>query len=102
MKIAADGPRRIGRGVALAVLAVALVAAFFLFDTYPTGSWEGKLVLIPKGSRLPGMIGILRENGILPHPLAFRALGELDGDVVISSSSGWATTPSRSPARRCA
>jgi len=79
MNIAADSPRRIGRGVALAVLAVAFVAAFFLFDTYPTGSWEGKLVLVPKGSRLPGVIGILRENGILPHPLAFRALVLLTG-----------------------
>jgi UPF0755 protein len=79
MNIAADGPRRIGRGVALALLAVALVAAFFLFDTYPTGNWVGKLVLIPKGSRLPGVIGILRENGILPHPVAFRALVLLTG-----------------------
>jgi UPF0755 protein len=67
-------PRRIGRGVALAVLAVSLLAAFFLFDTYPTGSWQGKLVFVPKGSRLPGVIGILRKEGILPHPMAFRAL----------------------------
>jgi len=79
MIAAADRPRRIGRGVALAVLAVALLSAFFLFDTYPTGSWEKKLVLVPKGSRLPGVIGILRENGILPHPLAFRALVLLTG-----------------------
>ncbi len=74
MNTAADRPRRIGRGVALAVLAVALLSAFLLFDTYPTGSWEGKLVLVPKGSRLPEVVGILREDGILPHPLAFRAL----------------------------
>jgi UPF0755 protein len=67
-------PRRTGRGVALAVLAVALLAAFFLFDTYPTESWEGKLVYIAKGSRLPGVVEILRKEGVLPHPMAFRAL----------------------------
>jgi UPF0755 protein len=71
---AADGrPRRAGRWVALAVLA-AILSAFFLFDTHPAGSWEGKLVLVPKGSPLPEVVGILREEGILPHPLAFRAL----------------------------
>ena len=74
MNTASDRPRRIGRGVAIILLAVALLSAFFLFDTYPTRSWEGKLVLVPKGSRLPGVVGILREDGILPHPLAFRAL----------------------------
>ena len=74
MNTSSDRPRRIGRGVAITVLAVALLSAFFLFDTYPTRSWEGKLVLVPKGSRLPGVVGILREDGILPHPLAFRAL----------------------------
>jgi UPF0755 protein len=66
--------RRTGRGVALAVLAAALLSAFLLFDTHPTGSWEGKLVLVPKGSPLPEVVGILREGGVLPHPLAFRAL----------------------------
>jgi UPF0755 protein len=66
--------RRTGRGVALAVLAAVLLSAFLLFDTYSIGSWEGKLVLIPKGSPLPEVVGILREGGILPHPLAFRAL----------------------------
>jgi len=75
MNSVADRSRRIGRGLALAVLAVALLSAYFLFDTYPTRSWEGgKLLLVPKGSRLPGVVGILRENGILPYPLAFRAL----------------------------
>jgi len=72
-------PLRIGRGVALVALAVALLVAFFLFDTYPTGSWEGKLVLVPKGSRLPGVVGILRKEGVLPHPMAFRALVLLTG-----------------------
>ncbi|HEX7519589.1 MAG TPA: endolytic transglycosylase MltG [Candidatus Deferrimicrobium sp.] len=67
-------PRRAGRGVALAVLAAALLSAFLLFDTHPTGGWEGKLVLVPKGSPLPEVVRILREDGILPHPLAFRAL----------------------------
>ncbi|HEX7519022.1 MAG TPA: endolytic transglycosylase MltG [Candidatus Deferrimicrobium sp.] len=71
---AAGRLRRTGRGVALAVLAAALLSAFLLFDTHPTGNWEGKLVLVPKGSRLPEVVGILREGGILPHPLAFRAL----------------------------
>ncbi len=74
MNPAADRSRRIGRGVALALLAAALLSAFFLFDRYPTGSWEGKLVLVPKGSQLPGMVEILREDGILPYPLAFRTL----------------------------
>ena len=74
MNAAAGRPRRIGRGVALLTLVVALLAAYFLFDTYPTGSWEGKLVLVPKGSRLPGVIEILRKEGVLPHPMAFRAL----------------------------
>ena len=74
MSPAAGRPRRTGRGVALAVLAVALLSAFLLFDTHPTGSWEGKLVLVPKGSPLPEVVGILREGGILPYPPAFRAL----------------------------
>jgi UPF0755 protein len=73
MSPAAGRPRRTGRGVALAVLA-ALLSAFLLFDTHPTGSWEGKLVLVPKGSPLPEVVGILREGGILPYPPAFRAL----------------------------
>jgi UPF0755 protein len=70
----AGRPRRAGRGVALAVLAAALLSAFLLFDTHPTGNWEGKLVLVPKGSPLLEVVGILRKGGILPHPLAFRAL----------------------------
>ncbi|MBP2679768.1 MAG: YceG-like family [Deltaproteobacteria bacterium] len=75
MNSAADRPRRIGRGLALAVLAVALLSAYYLFDAYPTRGWDGgKLVLVPKGSRLPRVVGILRENRILPHPLAFRTL----------------------------
>lgn len=74
MNTATGRPRRIRRGVARAALAMALLAAYFLFDTYPTGSWEGKLVLVPKGSRLLGVVGIFRENGVLPYPLAFRAL----------------------------
>ncbi|OIP34304.1 MAG: hypothetical protein AUK27_07760 [Deltaproteobacteria bacterium CG2_30_66_27] len=74
----ADCSRRTGRGVALAVLAAvlaaALLSAFLLFDTHPAERWEGKLLLVPKGSRVPEVIGILREGGVLPHPLAFRAL----------------------------
>jgi UPF0755 protein len=74
MSPAAGRPRRTGPGVALAILAVALLSAFLLFDANPRGRWEGKLVLIPKGSPLPEVVRILREGGILPHPLAFRAL----------------------------
>ncbi|MDO8739802.1 endolytic transglycosylase MltG [Candidatus Deferrimicrobium sp.] len=70
----AGHPRRTGRGLALVVLVAALLTAFLLFDTHPTGSWEGKRVLVPKGSPLPEVVRILREGGILPHPLAFRAL----------------------------
>jgi UPF0755 protein len=67
-------PRRTAQAVAAAVLAAALLSAFLLLDTHPTGNWEGKLVLVPKGSRLPDIVGILRGGGVLPHPLAFRAL----------------------------
>jgi UPF0755 protein len=55
-------------------MAAALLSAFLLFDTHPTERWEGKLVLVPKGSPLPEVVGILRDGGILPHPMAFRAL----------------------------
>jgi UPF0755 protein len=74
MSPVASTPRRTGLGVALAVLAAALLSAFLLFDTHPTGTWEGKLVLVPKGSPLPEVVGFLREGEILPHPFAFRAL----------------------------
>ncbi|MHB1025345.1 MAG: endolytic transglycosylase MltG [Desulfobacteria bacterium] len=74
MNTAADRSRRIARGVSLGVLAVALLSAYLLFDTPPTETWGGKLVLVPKGSPLPEVVGILREGGILPHPLAFRTL----------------------------
>ena len=62
MNTAADRSRRIVRRVALVILAVALLSAFLLFDTPPTGNWEGKLVLVPKGSPLPEVVGILREG----------------------------------------
>ena len=74
MRLTARLPRRAGTGVALAILAAALLSAFLLFDTNPRGNWEGKLVLIPKGSPLPEVVSILREGEILPHPLAFRTL----------------------------
>lgn len=74
MSPAAGRARRTGPGFALAVLAAALLSAFLLFDSNPTGNWEGKLVLVPKGSPLPEVVKILREGGVLPHPLAFRAL----------------------------
>jgi UPF0755 protein len=53
---------------------VALLSAFLLLDTIPKGNWEGKLAVIPKGSPLPEVVRILQEDGILPHPQAFRAL----------------------------
>ncbi len=62
------------RGALLAVLAVVLLSAFLLFDRPPEGNWEGKLVTVPKGSGLPGVIAALRDGGVLPHPMAFRAL----------------------------
>lgn len=74
MNTAAGRPRRTGQGVALAVLAAGLLSAFLLFDTHPPGLWEGKLVLVPKGSPAREVARILREDRILPHPLAFRAL----------------------------
>jgi UPF0755 protein len=74
MSPAAGRLRRTGRTLALASLAAALLSAFLLFDTHPTGSWNGKLVLVPKGSPLPEVVRILRESGVLRHPLAFRAL----------------------------
>jgi len=74
MSLAAGRPRRTVPGVALAILAAALLSAFLLFDTHPKGGWEGKLVLVPKGSPLPEVVKILREGGVLPHPVAFRAL----------------------------
>ena len=74
MSPAAGRPRRTVLGVALAILAAALLSAFLLFDTHPKGGWEGKLVLVPKGSPLSEVVAILREGGVLPHPLAFRAL----------------------------
>jgi len=74
MSPAPGRPGRTGPGVALAVLAAALLSAFLLFDKHPTGNWDGKLVLVPKGSPLPEVVGTFREGGVLPHPLAFRAL----------------------------
>jgi len=66
--------RRIARGAALAALASVLLCAFLLFDAPPAGTWQGKVVVVPKGSRLPEVVSALREGGVLPHPLTFRAL----------------------------
>jgi UPF0755 protein len=74
MTAAAGRPRRTGPGVALAILAAALLSAFLLFDTHPAGDWEGKLVFVPKGSPAREVVRILREDRILPRPLAFHAL----------------------------
>ena len=69
-----DRPRRIARSVALAAAAAALLSAFVLLDKRSAEDWEGRLVVVPKGSRLPEVASTLREGGVLPHPLAFRAL----------------------------
>jgi UPF0755 protein len=74
MNASPDRVRRTGLVVALAVLAAALLCAFLLLDKHPAGNWEEKLVLVPKGSPFPEVVGIFREGGILPHPLVFRAL----------------------------
>jgi UPF0755 protein len=74
MNPSSDRVRRTGRVVALAVLATALLCAFLLLDKHPAGNWEEKLVLVPKGSSFPEVVGRFREGGILPHPLVFRAL----------------------------
>lgn len=74
MTAAAPRARRAGPGVALAILAAALLSAFLLFDTHPPEDWEGKLVLVPKGSPAREVVRILRDERILPHPLAFHAL----------------------------
>ena len=55
---------RIRRGIALALLAATVLTAYLLFDTRSTESWQGKMVLIPKGSRLPDVVRILREDEI--------------------------------------
>jgi len=102
MSPAAGRPRRGRRTVALAFLAAAFLSAFLLFDTHPTGSWEGKLVLVTKGSSLPEVIGILREGGVLPHPLAFRALVLLtfSGRRLHYGEYAFPTPPSAFEARR--
>ncbi|HWS15302.1 MAG TPA: endolytic transglycosylase MltG, partial [Candidatus Methylomirabilis sp.] len=72
--VRADRPRRIARGVGLAAAAAVLLSAFVLLDKRPAGNWEGKLLAVPKGSRLPEVVSVLQEGGVLPHPVAFRAL----------------------------
>lgn len=72
--VRAGRPRRIARSFALASAAAALLSAFVLLDKRSAGDWEGRMVAVPKGSRLPEVASILREGGVLPHPLAFRAL----------------------------
>jgi len=67
-------PRRTAPGVALAILAAVLLTAFLFLDTHPAGSWERRLVLVPKGIPAREVVRILREGRILPHPLAFHAL----------------------------
>jgi UPF0755 protein len=66
--------RRSAVVAALALLAALALSVFLLFDKPSEESWEGKLVAVPKGSRLPDVVTVLREGGVLPHPLTFRAL----------------------------
>ena len=68
---------RIARTAALGMLASVLLFAVLLSDRQSAGNWEGRLVVVPKGSRLPEVVTALRQGGVLPHPLAFRALVHL-------------------------
>jgi UPF0755 protein len=70
---------RIARGVALAVLSAAIVSAFLLFDSFPSRDWQGKKIVIPKGSSLAEIAALLAEEKAVPHPLAFRGLVLLTG-----------------------
>jgi len=75
--VRSSGSRRTARGVALAALAATLLSAFLLVDRHPASTWEGKLVVVPKGSPLSEVVEILRKDEVLPYPLAFRALAFL-------------------------
>jgi UPF0755 protein len=66
--------------VAAAASAALLLLGFLLFlDTPPEGNWTERVVVVPKGSRLPEVVSALRKGGALPHPLFFRALAFFTG-----------------------
>lgn len=58
--------------LALAVIAVAL--SFLLMDAPSRESWEPTTVVVPKGIASAEAARILRDEGVLRHPLLFRAL----------------------------
>lgn len=65
---------RLARGAALAVLSLAIVFAFLLFDSFPVRDWQPKKLVIPKGSSLAEITALFGNEKALPHPTAFRAL----------------------------
>ena len=69
--------RRPVRIAAAAAAATALLCAYLLLDTPPAKNWEDRKVTVPKGSRLPEVVSVLSEGGVLPRPLVFRALVHL-------------------------
>jgi peptidoglycan lytic transglycosylase G len=70
---------RLARTVVVGALTVAVLAAFLLFDSFPSRDWEGKQVVIPKGTSVAEMTSILSRQKALPYPLAFRGLVLLTG-----------------------
>ncbi|RJP21058.1 MAG: endolytic transglycosylase MltG [Deltaproteobacteria bacterium] len=71
-------PRRRPAAAAAAAAAVALLlSAFLLLDTPPAGNWAERAVVVARGSHLADVVSALRKGGVLPHPLAFRALAFL-------------------------
>jgi len=71
--------RRLVRGAALALLSLAIVFAFLLFDSFPVRHWQPKQLVIPKGSSLAEIAALFDREKALPHPMAFRALVLLTG-----------------------
>lgn len=55
-------------------LAAAVAFAFLLMDTPPSKDWKPTNVIVPKGSRSSEVARLLEDEGVLRHPLVFRAL----------------------------
>jgi UPF0755 protein len=51
-----------------------VVFAFLLMDTPPSKGWEAASVVIPKGSSSSEVAQLLEDEGVLQHPIVFRAL----------------------------
>ncbi len=67
------------RAVAIVALAAAIAFALLLFDSVSGRDWQMKKVVIPRKSTLADITSLFRQEKILPHPLAFRALVLLTG-----------------------